>query len=351
MEPVSIVSVGTAQPEHAWRQEELRRMYHEVATAELRPAAVRLMDRVFREEAGIERRALACADPRTLPRESPADAQRRYEQAAPALAARALQEALAEAAWPAHRVAALICCTCTGYLCPGISSYLVERLSMPAATRCYDLVGMGCGASLPGLDLARQLAPEVAPAGVAVVAVEICSATAVFGEEPDLIVSNALFADGAAAALVSAEARGPVRLLAYASEIRPLYRDRLRLVHDGTRLRNRLDRSVPELAAAAADAVVARLLAGADRTPAQIEHWLVHPGGTRILEAVQATFGLTASRLRYSYDVLRWCGNMSSPTSLFVLKRFLESEPAPGLGVLLAFGAGFSCYASLFRVP
>ena len=349
MERVSIVAVGTARPAREWRQDQLRRMYHEVGTAHLRPAAVRLMDRVFREEAGIERRALACSDPRALVCETPAAAQRRYERTAPQLAATALTNALSAAGLTRSELGALVCCTCTGYLCPGISSYVVEQLNLASDTRCYDLVGMGCGAALPALDLARHLAAAVTPRCVAVVAVELCSATAVFGDDPDLIVSNALFADGAAAALVSS-GRGPVQLLGYCSELQPAHRDRLRLLHDGVRMRNRLDRQVPELAAAAARITIDRLLTQHGLALADVEHWLVHPGGTRILHAIEAAFGLEPCRLNHSYAVLRTCGNMSSPTSLFVLDRFLRARPQGGLGVLLAFGAGFSCYAALLEV-
>ncbi len=349
MQRVGIVTVGTARPEPIWPQETLRRMYHEVGTESLRPAAVRLIDRVFRQEAGIEQRALACQDPRVLIRESPEQARERFEAAAPRLASDALAQALERAAIDPAAIGALVCCTCTGYLCPGISSYVHERLGLESSTRCYDLVGMGCGASLPALDLACHLAPELAPRIAAVVAVEVCSATAVFGEDPDLIVSNALFADGAAAALVSN--RSPrIRFLEFVSEIQPRHRERLRLVYQGTRLRNRLDKSVPHLAASAAQAAVHRLLARHALEPHHVRHWLVHPGGTRILEQIAEVFALTPERLIWSYEVLRECGNMSSPTSLFVVDRFLASNPVTGLGVLLAFGAGFSCHAALFQV-
>lgn len=344
----TVCGLGTSLPPFSFEQTRLGEMYQEAFTGAPQ-SALRLIRRVFRNESGIQRRCFTVPDPRTLVEESPREAQERFAVQAPALAGSAVAVALADAALPPSRVDAIVTCTCTGYLCPGLSSYVVEQLGLRETTRCYDLGGMGCGAALPALDLARHLTS--AGLTVVVVAVEVCTATACFDHRPDLIISNAIFADGAAAAVLRPPGRdGAVTVLDFEATVLPEFRDRLRLVNEHGRLKNRLDKTVPDLATAAGMRTVDRLLGrhGLDRS--SVRHWLVHPGGTRVLDGLARAFGLEREALAFSYDVLRDHGNMSSPTILFVLKRFLDSSPPDGTGVLLAFGAGFSCYALLFEL-
>lgn len=119
----------------------------------------------------------------------------------------------------------------------------------------------------------------------------------------------------------------------------------------GGRLRNVLTRNVPVIGAKAVAQVVHRLLDRHGLTQDAIGWWVVHPGGTQVLNAVQRQIGLSPEKLRYSYEVFREYGNMSSPSVMFVLDRILrEAKPAPrSRGLLLSFGAGFTAFASLIE--
>jgi alkylresorcinol/alkylpyrone synthase len=173
------------------------------------------------------------------------------------------------------------------------------------------------------------------------------------GADPGLIVSNCLFGDGAAAAVLDshpADGHEPVaRLVDFEAGLFPAYREQLRYRHENGRLRNTLGIRVPVIGARTIQQVAERLLARNGLSVSQIDWWAIHPGGTLVLEQVGKTMELSEQALRYSYDVLREYGNMSSPSVLFVLKRILEQgRPARGQkGLLLSFGAGFSAFAAL----
>ena len=272
-------------------------------------------------------------------------------------AARAAREAIVAGGLKAGDIGGLVVNTCTGYLCPGLSSYLAEELQLNESIQVLDLMGMGCGAAIPNLRSAAGLLSTGSGSCVSQpilsVAVEVCSATIFMGPDPSLIVSNCLFGDGAAAAIVdrseAINGQALARLVDFESAILPAYREELRYHHVQGRLRNTLTRRVPVIGARAIAQVTARLLARHGLSAGQIDWWAVHPGGTAVLEQVGKELGVSEEQLKFSYDVLREYGNMSSPSVLFVLKRLLEQgRPTRGQkGLLLSFGAGFSAFAAL----
>ena len=262
------------------------------------------------------------------------------------IAAEAAGKTLAAAGLAAADVDGLVVNTCTGYLCPGLSSYVAQDLGLRPCVRVMDLMGMGCGAAIPNLQCAAGMLATGAGT-VLSVAVEICSSTLFMGADPQLIVSNSIFGDGAAAAVVTADV-GPVRLVDFETCIRPEYRDELRYRTEDGRLRNVLSRRVPVIGAATIKEAVGGLLQRQGLTPGQIDWWAVHPGGSAVLEQVGKKLALPPSALWASHEVLRDYGNMSSPSVLFVLQKMLQASPPPrGRGMLLAFGAGFSAFAAL----
>jgi predicted naringenin-chalcone synthase len=302
------------------------------------------------------------------------------------IAAEAAEAALRQADLKPEQIEAIIVNTCTGYLCPGLSSYLIEDLHLPSFTAALDLMGMGCGGAVPNLEAACRMIQAGARKTVLCLSVEICSATFFLGADPDLIVSNSIFADGAAAAVLQANLNGdavrstpaeasiPVsrascprfeggtpstqtsdgvstrlvlRFIDFESVTLPRYREQLRYTSEGGRLRNVLTRNVPVIGARAVTQVTSRLLDRHGLTPEDIHWWAVHPGGTQVLAAVRKHLGLSAERLRFSYEIFRDYGNMSSPTVLFVLDRILREARRHDRALLLSFGAGFTAFAAL----
>ena len=154
---------------------------------------------------------------------------------------------------PPGELDALLICTCTGYLCPGLTSYVAEQLGLRPNAVLHDLVGLGCGAAIPTLRAASHLLAAQPEAVVACVAVEMCSAAFYLDDDPGVIISACLFSDGAAATVWRSDARASSGLRAFDFESLhlPAERDKLRFEQRGGKLRNLLDRTVPELAAGA----------------------------------------------------------------------------------------------------
>ena len=258
----------------------------------------------------------------------------------PTLAARALTAALAKAGCQPAGLDALLICTCTGYLCPGLTSYVAELLGLRPNVFLQDLVGLGCGAAIPTLRAASHVLSAQPEATVACIALEICSAAFYLDDDPGVLISACLFSDGAAATIWRATP-GPsgLRCFNFNTLHLPAERDKLRFEqHDG-KLRNLLHRSVPELAAGA----VGRLWA--ERGPRPVTQVVTHPGGRDVLVAlapVLAPFPLDASA-----RVLRDHGNMSSPAVLFALEECLKTATPDATGDfwLVSFGAGFSAHS------
>lgn len=268
-------------------------------------------------------------------------------------AAAAATKGLEAAQVSPHEIGGLVVNTCTGYLCPGLTSYLAEDLELGRDLRMLDIAGMGCGGALPNLEAAAGLLALNGQRPVLSIAVEMCSATLFMGTDPALVVSNSIFGDGAAAVVLQDgegdTTGGLARVIDFASGVYPQYRSQLHYRQEGGRLRNVLSVKVPKIGAKTVSEVLTRLLDRHHLTQNAIQWWAVHAGGTAVLDQVGRDLGLSEAALRFSLDVFHNYGNMSSPSVLFALKHIIEhGRPRSGdLGVLLTFGAGFSAFAAL----
>ncbi|GAB4390452.1 MAG: type III polyketide synthase [Thermodesulfovibrionales bacterium] len=343
-----IASVGTASPGFEIGQAEAGEFILTHYRERLSPRSASLVRKVF-SHPGVRRRRFAFEDPACLLREDPDERVRRFTEKSVELSSLAALRAVEGAGIAMDSVAALVVSTCTGYICPGVSTYMIERLGLPPGTRAYDLVGSGCGGAIPNLQLAGSLA-QGGEGAVLSVAVEICSATFQMGDDLSLIVSNALFADGAAAAVVSA-APGGLEMVSSASRFVPSERDAIRYIHKGGQLHNQLSTLLPRFVRQAVGAVVGDLLGPMSLAPADIRHWALHNGGEKIINAVRDELGLSEGQVAPSRRVLAEYGNMSSPTVWFVLRDILDSGAVRDGDwvIMVAFGAGLSAHAMLLR--
>jgi predicted naringenin-chalcone synthase len=296
----------------------------------------------------IRKRHFAFDDPACLVDEDPDKRIERFRERSVELSSRAIELALERAGIGVADVNGIVVNTCTGYVCPGISTYLIERLGFSRSIRAYDLVGSGCGGAIPNLQVAESMVRSAG--GVALsVSVEICSATFQMDNDLSLILSNALFGDGATAAVVRDRAPG-WELAASAARHVPEQRDTIRYVHKQGQLHNHLSLKLPDLVKKAAAEVVADVLAQRSLAVSDIGHWALHTGGDKIINAVRDEIGIPEERLGLTRYVLREYGNMSSPTVWFVLDEIMRSGVATGdWCVMVAYGAGLSAYAFLLR--
>ena len=251
---------------------------------------------------------------------------------------------------------AVVVSTCTGYLCPGLSGYVVERLGLRRDVQAFDLVGQGCAAALPNLQLGRALLATAECRRVLSICVEVSSAAMYLDDDPGVLISACLFGDGAGAAVLSRNAddgRPSARTLAWvdsASVIEPASRTALMFEQREGMLRNILTREVPALAADHAHRLLAIVLDRAGLRTSDIATWALHAGGRDVLQAVERRFDLEKGALRYSAAMLREYGNLSSAFVYFVLEAALADDAPGGWWWLSSFGAGFSAHGALLAV-
>lgn len=343
-----IASVGVSVPPFAIGQIEAGEQLIEHFKNKLRPRSLALMKKIFAHPS-IMRRYLAIEDSESFFNESPDSRVARFTRWSIELSAEAIHNALAGAGLTPDDVSALVVNTCTGYICPGISTYLIEKLSLSRQAQVYDLVGSGCGGAVPNLQLAESLLEKKRGGVIVSASVEVCTATFQMEDNLSLIASNALFGDGAAAAVLWDRPDG-LELVSSASRHVPEDREAIRYVHKNGQLHNQLATNLPHLVKKAVALVVADVLEPRSLHVRDVKHWALHTGGEKILNTIKEEIGLSEKQLCASRGILSAYGNMSSPTVWFVLRKLIENGIEQGEWcIIVAFGAGLSAHAFLLR--
>lgn len=349
-----VTGIGTACPPHRYSKVQC---WDAFKTSNwfnrLGPRAHIIAESVLLHDNGIESRHLALdslddgfdIDPDTL--------YRRFSLHAPALAARAGNLALEQARLEVGQIDGVVVSTCTGYLCPGLSGYVMEQLGLREDVQAYDLVGQGCGAALPNMKLSAALLESGQCEHVLSVCVEVCSAAMYLDDDPGVLISACLFGDGAGAAVLSKRpirGRRRIEWKHSRSITNTAARGALRFEQRQGMLRNILTRKVPLLAAQHAHQLMLSVLADAGIESKEIRHWIMHAGGRDVLQALQKQFNVGPGDFYYSASMLRDYGNLSSAFVYFVLQAALADEAEGGWWWMSSFGAGFSCHGALLAV-
>lgn len=346
--------IGTATPPARYTKTECLAAFQDSEWFGRLDARSHLIARtVLQRDNGIEARRLAVDSLAEVFAIDPDTLARRFLTHAPALATRAAERAIAAAALGPGDIDALVISTCTGYLCPGLTGYVIERLGLRANVLAFDLVGHGCAAALPNLQLAQALLSSDPCRHVLSICVEVSSAAMYLDNDPGVLISACLFGDGAGAAILSRQPRPGGRQVEWidsTSLIDPTERNALMFEQRAGMLRNILTRAVPALAAEYAHRVLRTVLGRAGLGTIDVSAWIMHAGGRDVLLALERRLELDAADLRYSAAMLREYGNLSSAFVFFVLEAALVDEAPGGRWWLSSFGAGFSCYGALLQV-
>ncbi|MFI6058351.1 3,5-dihydroxyphenylacetyl-CoA synthase DpgA [Streptomyces sp. NPDC051286] len=286
----------------------------------------------------------------------------KHKATAVRMGAEALEACLKRAGAELSDLRHLCCVTSTGFLTPGLSAQLIRELGIDRHCSRSDIVGMGCNAGLNALNVVTGWAAAHPGELAVVLCSEACSAAYAMDDTMRTAVVNSLFGDGSGAVALMADTgpadeaaiapEGP-RILKFASCLIPDAIDAMR--YDWDRAQDRfsffLDPQIPYVVGAHAELVVDRLLSGTGLRRSDIEHWLVHSGGKKVIDAVTVNLGLTRHDLRHTVGVLRDYGNVSSGSFLFSYERLLdEAVTRPGeYGVLMTMGPGSTIETALIQ--
>lgn len=354
MSRMFVNGIGTAAPIARYTKAECWQAFQNSEWfARLDARARSIAKTVLERDNGIEARRLSLTSLSEVFHIDPDTLRARFLASAPTLAAQAGRFALADAQVSARNIDAVIVSTCTGYLCPGLSTYVIEALDLRAGVQAIDLVGQGCAAALPNMRLGSALLASEQCQNVLSICVEVSSAAMYLDNDPGVLVSACLFGDGAGAAVLSLTENPHRRRIAWKdseSLIDPANRNALMFEQRQGMLRNILTREVPTLAAEYAHRVLHAVLRRANLSTSQINAWIMHAGGRDVLLSLQRRFGLEPGDFRYSAAMLREYGNLSSAFVYFVLQAALADAAPGGWWWLSSFGAGFSCHGALLEV-
>jgi alkylresorcinol/alkylpyrone synthase len=336
---IAIRSVATALPPHRILQSQAVEAARRIHAG--REDVLRLLP-VF-TRSGVEARHLAFPPEYYACARSFEERNRDYAVQGLILAETAARACLEKAGVRASEIDQLFLVTTTGLATPSLDAMLVRRLGLRADVRRSPIFGLGCAGGAGGMTRACDVL-EGAPRGQAlVVAVEVCGQVfSPLATSSTDVIGSALFGDGAAAVLL-----GPGTGPRVTARRTVLYEGTEHLMgwaftNDGMRLV--LSKEVTDFIGEKLKPVVAAFLSDHRLSAKDIAHWVLHPGGRRILETYEEVFGLTEKDLRWARGSLARVGNLSSASILFILADLLASgTPKPGeRGLMCALGPGFA---------
>jgi alkylresorcinol/alkylpyrone synthase len=343
-----ILAVGTALPEHHLTQADVRTLVKSLFNAGLRD-----VDRLLAvfDNGHIQSRFVSAPLAWFQTNHTWQERNGIYLRVALDLSERAARIALARSGLRATEIGGIFFVSTSGLATPSLDSWLIKRLNLSRHTVRLPIWGLGCAGGAGGLNRASEFVRATGKPAL-LVAVELCSLTFQANDisRPNLIATS-LFADGAAAVVLAPEGAGP-RIIGGSSTLWDETEDIMGWDVTNTGLKVNIAKSVPNIVEKNIRQDVEMACAKHGLSLEQIQHFVTHPGGEKVMEAFTSALGLPASVLEDARAVLAEHGNMSSATVLFVLERFLQRHPElprDELGLLTAVGPGFSAEQVLFR--
>ena len=346
MRPCSLLSLATAVPPHVVEQSEAKARAREAFGGKKE-----LFDRlsgVF-DNAGIARRHIVAPKDWYMHGHGWHDRNAVYLEASEQLFIDAATAAIEKAGLRPDEIDGVVTVSTTGIATPSLEARVASRIGFRDDIRRVPVFGLGCAGGVNGLALASRLALADPGSIWLFVTVETCSISIrLDSDDPAAIVATALFGDGAAAAVVTS---GLHSLAHITGSVEKVWPDTLRIMGwdvDDPGLSVVFDRAIPPfIEAELADAIdgMCKKL-GIKR--GEIDRFCSHPGGVKVIDAIESALKLNQGELNLEREVLRDYGNMSAPTVMFVLERLLE-QGLPEKVLMTAFGPGFTCAGLLLE--
>lgn len=334
-----LISLATAVPETMVSQSDAAQVAHDLFGA--RYAAFDRMASVFLT-AGIHKRHIArplawYSEPRGWKERTAV-----YLEAAEALFIEAANKALASAKLAASDIDVVVTVSSTGIATPSLEARAARAMGFRDDIQRVPVFGLGCAGGVSGVAIAARLAKAQPGANVLLVVVELCSLAFRMDQLTKAnIVACALFGDGAAACVFRTGPGGLAQVEAAGEHTWPNTLDIMGWDLDGQGFEVIFAQAIPSFAEANMGPAVARILERSNIKIGDVDRFVCHPGGTKVVAALERALGVPQGGLDHEREVLRDYGNMSAPTALFVLDRTLRAG-LPSRAVMTAMGPGFS---------
>ena len=342
MQPVSLLSLATAVPPHRVSQAEAKEIGRELFSG--RKALYNRLSGVF-DNAGIEGRNIVAPIEWYAGDHGWESRNNLYLEASEQLFEDAALSALARAGLRPSDIYGIVFVSTTGIATPSLEARVGPRLGFRQDVKRVPIFGLGCAGGVSGLATAARLASAEPGTRWLFVCVETCSISIRLDtDDPAALVATALFGDGAAAAIVSTEGSGPATIGAAGERLWP---DTLGIM--GWRVEDPglavvFDRAIPPFVTAELAGAIDGILSDIGLTRPDIYRLCSHPGGAKVITAIEQALELDDGTLDLEREVLHDHGNMSAPTVLFVAERLIE-RGLPRRTLMTAFGPGFTCAA------
>ena len=345
MPPCSLLSLATAVPPYVVEQAEAKARAREAFG---RKALFDRLSGVF-DNAGIARRHIVAPQEWYMSAHGWHDRNAVYLKAAESLFVEAASAAIEKAGLAPDQIDGVVTVSTTGIATPSLEARVGPRMGLRDDVRRVPIFGLGCAGGVNGLATTSRLAASEPGTNWLFVTVETCSISIrLDSDDPAAVVATALFGDGAAAAVVTSGEHSIARIIGGAEKLFP---DTLRIMGwdvEDPGLAVVFDRAIPpfieENLASTVDEMCAKL--GIDRS--DIGRLCCHPGGVKVIDAIETALHLNQGELNIEREVLRDFGNMSAPTVMFVLDRLLK-QGLPDRVLMTAFGPGFTCAGLLLE--
>ncbi|GAA4013870.1 type III polyketide synthase [Sphingomonas swuensis] len=346
MHPVHLLSLATALPPHRISQDEAKRIGRDLFSG--RKALYDRLSGVF-DNAGIEGRNIVAPIDWYADEHGWQSRNDLYLDAAEALFEEAALKAIIAAGLEPSDIDGVVTVSTTGIATPSLEARVGPRIGLKAAVQRVPVFGLGCAGGVSGLATAARLAAADPGSRWLFVTVETCSISIRLDtDDPAALVATALFGDGAAAAVVSTEGTALGTITGAGERQWPETLGIMGWRVEDPGLAVVFDRAIPPFVTAELAAAVDAILADLDLTRSDIDRLCSHPGGAKVITAIEEALELDEGSLDLEREVLRDHGNMSAPTVLFVLERLLK-RGLPDKALLTAFGPGFTCSALLLE--
>jgi alkylresorcinol/alkylpyrone synthase len=346
MQPCSLLSLATAAPPHVIEQSDAKARAREAFGG--RKALFDRLSGVF-DNAGIARRHIVAPQDWYMASHGWHDRNNLYLEASEALFAQAAVAAIENAGLAPDQIDGVVTVSTTGIATPSLEARVGPRIGLRPDARRVPVFGLGCAGGVNGLSLAARLASSEPGTNWLFVTIETCSISIrLDSDDPAAVVATALFGDGAAAAVVTSGEHSLARIVASGERLWPNTQRIMGWDVEDPGLSVVFDRAIPPFIEAELAEAVDGMCAEMGIKRADISRLCCHPGGVKVIDAIETALELNQGELNLEREVLRDYGNMSAPTVLFVLERLIK-QGLPERVLMTAFGPGFTCAGLLLE--